>query len=103
LPVSYYSDEKLTKPLTIKDGMPILEWGESVPGEKKEKTIYVKNETPDRLTFKESYCEDEDMKIESFPSNIQGNAFGVIKVQFQPESNRLKPLSSNWGFELVIG
>ncbi len=55
-PVTYYYDKNMTKRVAVNpEGHPFLDWGEIIPGKKKEMTLFVKNESKDRLVIRQPY------------------------------------------------
>ena len=101
--VSFY-DESMTKRVPVNErGIPIIDWGETIPGQKKEKTFYVKNNTRDRVIIRQPYSNDEDLSIDDYPANLLGNESGIVTMSFKPHIERIEPLKSEWGFDLVIG
>ncbi len=102
--VEYYTDKHLTRRLPVNElGAPILDWGETVPGMKKERVLYVKNITHDRLTLRQPNTEDSDLSIKDFPTRLMGKEYGQVILEFAPHLTRIKPLNANWSFEIVIG
>ena len=102
--LEYYLDEKLTKRLAVNvTGGAMIDWGESTPGVKKERTIYVKNLTHDRIILRQPYTEDDDLQIVDYPPKLLGKESGKVKLEFTPGATRIKPLSADFEFELVIG
>ena len=103
-PVSYYYDKQCEKRVPVNElGETILDWGETVPGAKKEMTLFIKNETKDRLVIRQPYSLDEDFKITNYPTRLFGEESGKISLSFHPNTERITPLKSGWGFEIVIG
>ena len=102
--VEYYVDQGLTSRYPVNEmGKPIIEWGECVPGVKKERILYVKSITKDRLIFRQPHSSDEDLTITDFPTSLQHKEVSKVVLEFAPKLERIKPLVSNWGFEVVIG
>ena len=102
--LSYYYDMQLTKKVhTNEKGIPIIDWGETVPGQKKEKILFIKNNRRDRIIIRQPYSNDEDFHIVDYPQNLFGLESGVLKLEFTPNINRTEPLKSEWGFDLVLG
>ena len=102
--VEYYLDEHLTKRLPVNElGLAIVDWGETTPGMKKERLLYIKNLTHDKLTLRQPSTEDSDMKITDFPTRLLGKEYGKVMLEFTPHLTRIKPLNTNWSFEIVIG
>ena len=103
--VEYYYNESLTKRVPVNEtGNAIIDWGETVPGLKKEKILYIKNLLRDKIILRQPHSTDEDLHIVDFPTKLLGLESGMIKLVFSPPANRLRPLNGDWGFEdLVIG
>jgi len=100
----YYTDKELTNRIPVSEtGVPKFDWGETMPGQKKEKTFYMKNITPDRITIRQPYSSDEDFTIKDFPVTLKGKENGLITLEFAPAWSRIKPLDVNWGFDYLIG
>lgn len=103
-PLVYYFDQKLEKRCPVNElGGVVLDWGETKPGTKKEKLLYVKNNTPDNLTLRQPYTEDSDLKITDFPPRLKHEESGKVKLEFAPKKERLDSLKAPWGFDVIIG
>ena len=84
-PLTYYHDEAMTKRVQVnEEGHPILDWGETIPGKLKEKTLFVQNESKDRLVLRQPFSTDSDLKIEDYPSNLLGGEKGKVEFKFRP-------------------
>lgn len=102
-PLEYYLDEQMDRRCPVNEsGEAILDWGISTPGTKKEKVLYVKNITADRLVIRQPYTHDEDLKIIDYPTRLMGNDSGKVVFSFEPTPERLDPLKAGWGFEDVV-
>ncbi len=102
--IEYYYDEDCTKRVPVNElGSTLVDWGETIPGTKKEKTIYVKSLIEDRIIFRQPNTEDTDLRIINFPVNLLGKEVGKISLEFKPNQYRVKPLNAGWGFDLIIG
>jgi hypothetical protein len=103
-PLTYYHDEKLTKKVQVnEEGNPILDWGETIPGKLVEKTLYVKNESKDKLVIRQPFSTNEDLTIKDYPSRLFGEEAGAVKFSFKPNPEKIEAHNSSWGFEVVIG
>ena len=103
-PLSYYHDEKFENRVIVnEEGKPIIDWGETIPGQIRMKTLFVKNETKDRIVIRQPWCVDEDLSIIDYPPRLFGEQAGIIKLKFAPAIHRTVPLNSEWGFDVVIG
>ncbi len=102
--LEYYMDKDLTKRVPVNEiGQPLFDWGETQAGQKKEKTVYVKNTTNDRITFRQPYSNDEDFMIKDYPVYLKAQESSIMKFEYHPAWNRTTPLKSNWGFDMIIG
>ena len=102
--LEYYLDKNLTKRVQVNEiGQPIFDWGEVIAGQRKEKTVFVKNVSNDRVSLRQPYSSDEDFKIIDFPVHLKGQESATMKFEYAPSWHRTKPLDTDWGFELVIG
>ena len=102
--IEYYYNEECTKRVPVNElGYAIIDWGETIPGTTKEKTLWVKNLIADRIIFRQPHTEDDDLKIKDFPVKLLGKESGKVLLEFAPNENRIKPLNSGWQFDLVIG
>ena len=80
-----------------------MDWGETIPGQKKEKVIFVKNESRDRLVLRQPYSQDEDLNIVDYPPNLMGGDSGKIQLEFVPKKERIDAMHTDWGFDVIIG
>lgn len=102
--LEYFTDKELSHRIPVNEvGMPIFDWGETIPGEKKERTFYVKNLTQDNVSLRQPYTSDEDFKIKDYPVQLKGEESSLMKLEFNPSWNRTSPLNADWGFDLIIG
>lgn len=102
--IEYYYNEKCTKRVPVNElGFAVVDWGETVPGTKKEKALWVKNLVADRIIFRQPFTEDTDLRITNFPTNLLAKQTGKVLLEFAPNKNRIKPLASGWSFDLIIG
>ena len=103
-PLVYYYDEQLTKRVPVNsEGSAILDWGEVIPGQKKEQVLWAKNESRDRAVLRQPYTGDEDLKITDYPANLMGNESAKVKLTFEPHKERIDGHHSEWGFDVSIG
>lgn len=86
----FFNDRELTEPIreTLLDPVPV--------NEEAEKTIFLKNKRPEELRLNKVEVEsaNEDVKIKSFPSKVQGNGLGEITVTVKPSSDNLDGLKA---------
>ncbi len=102
--IEYYYNEELTKRVPVNEvGNAIVDWGETIPGVKKEKALWVKSLISDRIIFRQPHTEDSDLSIKDFPTKLLGKESGKVLLEFFPNENRIKPLDAGWKFDLVIG
>lgn len=102
--LEYYTDSKMKNKIPVNEmGQPLFDWGDTVPGERREKTFYIKNTTPDTITLRQPHTNDEDFSIKDYPTQLKGYSSGVMKLEFTPAYNRIKPLNADFGFEKIIG
>jgi len=102
--LEYYTDKELLNRIPVNEtGQPIFNWGETIPGETKEKTFFVKNMRPDKVSLRQPYSTDEDFKIKDYPVHLKGAESSSMTLEFHPSWNRTSPLNADWGFDLVIG
>ena len=103
-PVEFYINPEMTKRYPVNElGSIIVDWGECVVGTKKERTLYIKNITNDRLALRQPHSSDEDEKIIDYPITLPPQQSGKVIVEFTPNINRIEPLRGGIGFEYVIG
>ena len=103
-PITYYFDEECLKRYPVNEhGEAIIDWGETIPGQKKERTLFAKNESKDRAILRQPYSQDEDQKIIDFPPNLMSQEVGKVILTFQPNQERIESLKAGWGFDVVIG
>jgi len=103
-PISYYYDKTLAKRYPVNEkGEAIIDWGITVPGQKRIKEVYAKNESRDRAILRQPYTMDEDLKIIDYPKNLFGGKSGIVVLEFSPNSERIDALHAGWGFDVVIG
>ncbi len=103
-PLTYYYDEKCTKRYPMNEkGEAIVDWGITIPGQRKTKELYAKNESRDRAILRQPYTQDEDLKIKDYPKNLVGSDIGKVTLEFTPNKDRIDSLHASWGFDVIIG
>ena len=103
-PLTYYHDEKMTKRVIVnEEGFPVIDWGETIPGQKKEMKLYVKNESKDNLVIRQPYTTDKDLKIENYTARIMSEDRGTVSVSLTPNTNKIESHHGSWGFEIIVG
>jgi len=103
-PLTYYFDEKMKKRVPVNEnGEPVLDWGETIPGKRKEMTLYVKNESKDKLVLRQPFTTDKDEKIEDYTPRLFGEEVGTVKLSLTPDINKIESHRGSWGFEIVLG
>lgn len=102
--LEYFADEFMKTRIPVNEiGQPIFDWGETVPGERKERTFFIKNNTHDIVTLRQPHTSDEDFFIKDYPTQLKGKDSATITLEFAPKWNRVKPLDASFDFEKVIG
>ncbi len=102
--LEYFADEKLNHKIKINElGQPLFDWGETVPGERKEKTFFVRNVTDYGVTIRQPQSYDEDFRVKDFPIHLNPNQLGKVVLEFAPQRNRIKPLAADWSIEILTG
>jgi hypothetical protein len=102
--LEYFADKYLQSPIPVnEEGQPIFDWGETIPGERKEKTFYIKNNTHDTITLRQPHTTDEDFKIKDYPTQLKGQDTSTITLEFSPRWDRTKPLDAGFDFDKIIG
>ena len=103
-PLTYYHDEKHSKRVSVNEsGAPILDWGETIPGKRKEVTLYIQNESKDQLHLRQPFTTDPTLKIEDYPSRLFSEEKGIMKFSLTPDKEKIEAHHGSWGFEIVIG
>ena len=103
-PITYFFDESCSKRYPVNEkGQPIIDWGITIPGEKKVKTLIVRNESRDRAILRQPYSMDEDLKIVDYPKNLFSGDTGKVELTFEPKTERVDALHADWGFDIIIG
>lgn len=103
-PVTYYHDESHTKRVAVNEkGQPILNWGETIPGKRKEKTLYIQNESMDSLVLRQPFTTGKALKIEDYPPRLFSEESGTMKFSLTPDVNAIESDHSSWGLEIVVG
>jgi len=103
-PITYYIDKECKKRYPVNEtGQAIIDWGISVPGEKKIKELYAKNESRDRAVFRQPYSIDKDLTITDYPTNLMAKEVGIVTLSFEPKKERIDAMHSSWGFDIIIG
>jgi len=103
-PVTYYYDEMHTKRVPVNEmGNPILDWGETIPGKRKEMVLHMKNESKDQLVLRQPFTTGTALKIEDYPQRMFSEDKGTIKFSLTPDINKIESDHSSWGLEIVVG
>jgi hypothetical protein len=103
-PLTYYYDEAHNNRVPVNEsGHPILDWGETIPGKRKELTLFVQNESKDQLVIRQPFSTDTTLKIEDYPSRLFSEEQGTIKFSLTPDINKIESHHGSWGYEIVIG
>ena len=103
-PITYYMDAECKNRYPVNEsGQPILDWGIITPGQKKEKTLYGKNESKDRLVLRQPYTLDEALTITDYSPNIDSGAVGFVSFELAPKHDTIDSHKTDWGFDVLIG
>jgi hypothetical protein len=103
-PLTYYYDELHSKRVPVNEtGQPILDWGETVPGKRKELTLFIQNESKDKLVLRQPFSTDETLKIEDYPSRLFSEEKGIMKFSLTPNIEKIESHHGSWGLEIVVG
>ena len=82
-PITYYLDKQCSKRYPVNEkGEAIIDWGITIPGEKKIIELYAKNESRDRTVLRQPYTMDEDLKIIDYPKNLMGHESGLMRKSY---------------------
>lgn len=102
--IEYYYNKDCTKRVPVDElGNTVVDWGETIPGIKKEKQLWVKSLIYDRIIFRQPSTEDSDLFIRDFPITLMGKQSGKVLLEFAPNENRIAPLNAGWKFDLIVG
>jgi len=102
--LTYYYDKECKKRYPVNEkGEAIVDWGITIPGQKKIKELYAKNESRDRAILRQPYTMDEDLKIKDYPPNLKGGDVGIVTLEFTPDEDRIDALHAPWGFDIILG
>ena len=102
--LEYFADEHHKVPIPVNaEGQPIFDWGETIPGEIREKTFYIRNNTYDTVTLRQPHTSDEDFKIKDYPTQLKSQEASTITLEFAPPWNRTKPLNAGFDFDKIVG
>lgn len=103
-PLTYYYDELHSKRVPVNEsGQPVLDWGETVPGKRKEMKLYIKNESKDGLILRQPFSSDDSLKIEEYPAKLFSEDKGTMTFSLTPDINKIESHNGTWGFEIVLG
>jgi len=103
-PLTYYHDRECAKRCPVnEEGEVIIDWGETIPGQKKKQELFVKNESRDKLVLRQPYALDEDLHIRDYPNRLLSAGSGKVILEFTPKKERIDAMHSDWGFEVIIG
>jgi len=103
-PLTYFYDKECNRRVPLNEkGEIVLDWGETIPGQVKKREIWVKNESRDRIAFRQPYTLDEDLKIMDYPAKLFESEVGKVVIKFEPKGERIDALNANWGFDVIVG
>ena len=102
--MTFYHDEDCKNRCKVNEsGMPLLEWGETVPGKIKTKTLYGVNESKDRIILRQPYTLDESLKITDYSVSIQGGEKGFVSFELVTKNDAIDSINTDWGFDVLVG
>ncbi len=103
-PLNYFHDEALTKRFEVNEnGQPIIDWGETIPGKQKEMTIFVKNESKDKLVLRQPFTTSDELALNDYPPRLFAGEKGIVKLSYKSNPEKIEAHHSTWGFEVIIG
>lgn len=103
-PLIYFHDEKMTKRYEVnEEGFPIIDWGEIIPGKRMERTLYVMNESKDRLTLRQPFTTSDELALDTYPTSLKSEEAGVVKLTYTSNPEKIEAHRASWGFEVIVG
>lgn len=103
-PLVYYFDKDFKKRVSVNElGSPIVDWGETVPGQKKKMTLFVKNESKDRIVIRQPFTSTKELTIDDFPARLFPEDSGKVDLSFTASPVKIESHKGDWGFEIVLG
>ena len=103
-PLGYFHDKSMTKRYEVNElGFPIVDWGEIIPGKQLEKTLYVMNESKDKLVIRQPFTTSTELTINDYPSRLFAGDKGQVKLSYKSNPEKIEAHNSTWGFEVILG
>lgn len=103
-PIAYYFDKNFEKRVPVNEmGHPIVDWGETIPGQKKSIELFVRNESKDKLVLRQPYTSTKELAINDYPSRLFGGDKGSVKLSYEAHPDKIESHHGTWGFEIVLG
>lgn len=103
-PLVYYYDEALTKRYEVNEsGFPILDWGEIIPGKHIERTLYVRNESKDRLVLRQPFTTSDELSLVEYPTLLLSGEQGTVKLSYNSNPEKIESHHATWGYEVIVG
>ena len=98
--LAYYLNER--KLNVDETGRPQIPIPPTPVGEFTEIELVIENTLEYPMELK-SYTNDKDLEITTYPKYLIPQERGKVILTFKPAVERVKPLDTNWGFEITIG
>lgn len=103
-PLTYYHDESMIKRYEVNEnGFPIIDFGEIIPGKRIERTIYVKNESKDKLVLRQPFTTSDELTINDYPARLLAGDKGIVKLTYTSNPEKIESHHATWGYEVIIG
>jgi len=103
-PLAYYFDKKFEKRVPVNEtGNPIIDWGETIPGQKKTIELFVRNESKDRLVIRQPYTSTKELEINDYPARLFSSDTGKVNLSYTAHPDKIESHHGTWGFEIVLG
>ena len=103
-PLAYYFDESMDKRVPVnEEGNPIIDWGETIPGQKKTIELFVHNESKDRLVIRQPYTSSDEIAINDYPARMFPGDKAIVSLSYTAHPEKIESHHGTWGFEIVLG
>jgi len=103
-PLAYYYDKEMTKRYEVNEfGFPILDWGEIIPGKHIERTLFVKNESKDRLVLRQPFTTSDELSLKEYPTRLLTGESGTVILSYKSDPNKIESHHATWGYEVIVG